>query len=207
MGHFGDEQGEIMTKIVLASGSKARYDVLQDAGFNVKVLYPMVDERKVSMTEPRELVLHLAEMKLKYVLDHRMDEVGGLPVISADTVGRLDSEMLLKPKNRQDAHDILMRSKGRWHEVITGFSVYYSGGNERGISVTRVLMRDYSEGEIDRYLDTGEYEGKAGAYAIQGRGGLLVERVDGCSFNVMGLPLSRIWEALMRLGAVFDRTG
>ena len=193
-----------MEKIVLASGSAARLEVLRKAGFGVKVLHPDIDERKVSISEPMELVRILAKMKLDYVTEHMKDEIAGLPVISADTLGWHREKMLFKPEGRVDARAILMSLGGDWHEVITGFSVYYSGRSESGISVTRVLMRDYSEEELVRYLDTGEYEGKAGAYAIQGRGGLLVERVEGCFFNVMGLPLSRVWEAMIRLGAFFD---
>jgi len=192
----------MMGKIVLASGSRARLEVLRKAGFDVKVLLPDIDERKVSISEPRELVRTLARMKLDYVTEHMKDAIDGLPLISADTLGWYHGEILFKPKDRTDARNILMALGGDWHEVITGFSVYYSGRIESGISVTRVLMRDYSEEELVRYLDTGEYEGKAGAYAIQGRGGLLVESVKGCFFNVMGLPLSRIWEAMIRLGAV-----
>ena len=187
-------------KIVLASGSAARYEVLTNTGFNVKIIIPGIDETKSGLSSPREKVLHLARMKAAHVMENHADEIGDLPLLAADTLGDLDGTTLAKPRDREDAFRILTALKGRCHKVITGFSLHYNGRVQNDISVTNVFMRSYSAEEINFYLDSGEYENKAGAYAIQGKGGLLVARVEGCYFNVMGLPLSRIWEALAKLG-------
>ena len=189
-----------MLNIVLASGSAARYEVLTNAGFTVKVLVPGIDEKNSGLSSPADKVLYLARLKAAHVIENHADEIGDSPLLAADTLGDLDGIALAKPMDRQDAFRILSELRGRCHEVITGFSLHYRGRVRNDIAVTNVFMRPYSDREIESYLDSGEYAKKAGAYAIQGRGGLLVARIEGCYFNVMGLPLSRIWEALVKLG-------
>ncbi len=189
-----------MGKIVLASGSPARYEVLKNAGFDVKILVPGIDENNTEMSSPEEMVLHLARLKAAHVLENHADEIGDRPLLAADTLGDLDGTTLKKPVDRLDAFGILSALSGRCHKVITGFSVHYKGLVQNDTAVTNVFMRPYSDAEINFYLDSGEYKNKAGAYAIQGKGGLLVERIEGCYFNVMGLPLSKVWEALAKLG-------
>ena len=189
-----------MIQIVLASGSPARYQVLKNAGFQIKVLIPGIDEKIMGRMSPDELVLNLARMKAAHVLEKHGDEIGDRPLLAADTLGDLDGMTLKKPVDREDAFRTLAAMRGRCHKVITGFSFHYRGLVQNDICVTNVFMRSYSDDEINFYLDSGEWENKAGAYAIQGKGGLLVERIDGCYFNVMGLPLSKVWEALAKLG-------
>ena len=193
-----------MIKVALASGSKARFDVLRNAGFTVEILVPGIDERETEMSSPEELTRRLADMKIEHVIETYPDKIKGLPVIAADTLGEIDGKLLFKPVDADDARNILKMLSGRWHRVITGFAVHYNGKREKGTAVTRVLMRDYSQDEIEWYLDSGEYMNKAGAYGIQGKGGVLVERIEGCCFNVMGLPLSKIWNALWKLNVILE---
>ena len=191
-----------MIKVALASGSKARFDVLRNAGFTVEILVPGIDEREIEISSPEKLTRRLADMKIEHVIETFSEKIEGLPVVAADTVGEMDGKLLLKPVDADDARNILKMLSGRWHRVITGFAVHYNGKREKGTAVTRVLMRDYSQDEIEWYLDSGEHMNKAGAYGIQGKGGVLVERIEGCFFNVMGLPLSNIWNALWRLNVI-----
>ncbi len=191
-------------KIVLASGSPGRYEVLVRAGFEVTVVVPDVDERSIDVEGTEELVLALAAMKGEAAISRAgISEVGN-PLVAADTVGLMETDdgvrLLLKPLDREDARGMLSQLRGGWHEFVTGYIVRYDGRSVSGTSTTRVLMRAFSDEELEWYLDTGEWRGKAGAYAIQGAGGVLVERVDGDYFNVMGLPLSKVWEALAELG-------
>lgn len=190
-----------MSKLVLASGSRARLDVLRNAGFTVEILVPGINERETGILSPERLTRRLADMKIEHVIETYPDKLKGLPAIAADTVGEMDGKLLLKPVDADDARNMLKMLGGRWHRVITGFAVHHNGQIEKGTAVTRVLMRDYSQDEIGWYIDSGEYRNKAGAYAIQGKGGVLVERIEGCCFNVMGLPLAKIWNALWKLGA------
>jgi len=190
-----------MVKVVLASGSKARLDVLLNAGFTVETLVPGIDERETVMSSPEKLTRRLADMKIEHVIETYPERIKGLPVIAADTLGEIDGKLLFKPTDEDDARNMLKMLSGRWHRVVTGFAVHYDGKMERGTAVTRVLMRRYSKDEIEWYIDSGEYYNKAGAYAVQGKGGVLVECIEGCCFNVMGLPLSMIWNALWKLGA------
>jgi len=190
----------MMGKIVLASGSRARFEVLQKAGFDVKILVPGIDEENSGMSSPRDKVLVLACMKAAHVMENHADEIGDLPLLAADTLGDLDGATIKKPRDRADAFRILSSLWGRSHNVITGFSLHYKGRVHNDIAVTKVFMRSYSDQEINFYLDSGEYVNKAGAYAIQGMGALLVDRIEGCYFNVMGLPLSKVWDALVKMG-------
>ena len=196
-------------KIVLASGSPGRYEVLVRAGFEVTVVVPNVDERSIEVEGTEEdLVLALAAMKGEAAISKAGISELSNPLVAADTVGVMKTDdggrkLLLKPRDRKDARGMLSQLRGCWHEFITGYVVWYHGRSVSDTSTTRVLMRAFSDEELEWYMGTGEWKGKAGAYAIQGAGGVLVERVDGDYFNVMGLPLSRVWEALVELGVGF----
>ena len=128
-------------------------------------------------------------------------------VLGADTLVVLDGRVFGKPGSLDEARGTLRALRGRAHEVVTGVALVDTGaGREAGDAVrTGVLMRDYADAEIDRYVETGEPADKAGAYAVQGAGARLVERVDGCYTNVVGLPLGTTARLLRRFGlAVLD---
>ena len=122
-------------------------------------------------------------------------------VIGADTVVYARGAILGKPLNREDARTMLRRLSGRWHEVITGVCVYDcgTGRSVSGHSRSRVHFRRLSAADIEWYLSTGEYQDKAGAYAIQGYASLFVDRIEGCYFNIVGFPVSTFYALCRRL--------
>ena len=129
-------------------------------------------------------------------------------VLAADTSIIFNQRIIGKPKGKEDARQILQLLSGHSHQVVSGVAVIVNNSRELSdSSITRVWLRDISSEEIQWYLDTKEGIGKAGAYAIQGKGGMFVERIDGCYFNVVGLPLSLTVKLLERAGLdMFGKT-
>jgi len=188
-----------MMKLILASSSPRRAEVLADAGFTFEVVAARVDESRRTGEQAEAYVRRLAEAKARAV-------AGGVSppaiVIAADTVVVMDGEVLGKPVSAEDAGRMLRRLSGRTHQVLTGLAVLkIPGGAARvEIETTRVTFAPLTEAEIEAYVASGEPLDKAGAYAIQGRGGRLVARVEGCYFNVVGLPLARLYRILREMG-------
>jgi len=188
-----------MMKLILASSSPRRAEVLADAGFTFEVVAARVDESRRAGEQAEAYVRRLAEAKARAV-------AGGVSppaiVIAADTVVVMDGEVLGKPASAEDAGRMLRRLSGRTHQVLTGLAVLkIPGGAARvEIETTRVTFAPLTEAEIEAYVASGEPLDKAGAYAIQGRGGRFVARVEGCYFNVVGLPLARLYRILREMG-------
>lgn len=185
--------------LVLASSSPRRRELLTMIGARFELELPRVDESAFSaITAPDQLVMRLAEAKAQEVAARRPDDV----VIGADTVVVLDGQILGKPKDREEARRMLRQLSGRTHQVWTGLAVVHraSGRVEVAAERTDVTFRELSQDEIDRYARLGEGLDKAGAYAVQGVGALFVERLEGCYFNVVGLPLARLHSLLARFG-------
>ena len=186
-------------KIILASASPRRAEILHDAGIPFTVLSAAIDESPMPGEPPQDLVLRLANTKAELVAARA---VGPAIVIAADTEVVLDGQFLGKPRTSDDARHMLTRLSGRTHSVITGMSLIRLPDAERRsfVETTLVQFTDIPEEEITRYLATGEAFDKAGSYGIQGRAGRYVPRIEGCYFNIVGLPLSRLCEALAELG-------
>lgn len=163
------------------------------------VLSSAVDETPLPEETPQQLVQRLADAKAELVAART---VGPAIVIAADTVVTLDGNILGKPKSTEDARRMLEQLSGRTHAVLTGVSVIRLPDMERRQFVESTLVHfDQILGEeILRYLATEEPYDKAGAYAIQGRAGRYIPRIEGCYFNVVGLPLSRVFTAIQELG-------
>jgi septum formation protein len=183
--------------IVLASASPRRRFLLDLVGFDFEVVPPEVDEEEHADEDPVTHVHRLAEMKARSV-------AGGLKeglVMGADTIVLLDGDILEKPRDEQEAFEMLSRLAGVWHVVYTGLAVVdaATGAGAVGHETTRVRIRDMSPGEIRAYIGTGEPMDKAGSYGIQGYGAAIVEAVEGCYFNVVGLPLVRLLRLLREL--------
>lgn len=184
-----------MPELVLASGSPRRRELLAFLGVDFIVHPAEIDEEKVDAATPAELAERLAWLKSRQVADRLRRGI----VLAADTVVVLESgEILGKPAGPEEAAAMLRRLSGNTHEVITGVAIIDGVSDRQQIfhEVTKVMFRELSEAEIQRYVATGEPLDKAGAYGIQRRGALLVRRVEGCYFNVVGLPLARVGEAL-----------
>jgi nucleoside triphosphate pyrophosphatase len=186
-------------KLILASASPRRAEILRNAGFAFAVLSSAVDETPIPGESPQELALRLATAKAQLVAARA---VGPAIVIAADTVVVLEGTVLGKPRTTEDARQMLEKLSGRTHSVVTGVTLIRLPDAERRqfVEVTQVYFASISSEEILRYLSSGEPFDKAGAYAIQGIAGRHIPRIDGCYFNVVGLPLARLYRALLELG-------
>lgn len=190
----------VQREIILASASPRRRELLGHLGLEFRVAPSDVDETPLvqAMRDPERLVAALAEAKAMPVA--RMHP--GALVIGADTIVVLDGEILGKPVDARQARAMLERLAGRTHRVYTGVAIVEGGSGraEVGVESTAVTFGPMTPETIERYVRTGEPLDKAGAYGIQGLGATLVERVEGCYFNVVGLPLFRLARMLEAFG-------
>jgi len=186
-------------KLILASSSPRRAEILANAGLPFSVLSSAVDESPYPGEGPAALVQRLANAKADLVTARA---VGPAIVLAADTVVVLDDRILGKPSSIEDARHMLQQLSGRTHSVLTGVVLIRLPDGERRqfIESTLVHFRPITGEEISSYLATEEPLDKAGAYAIQGRAGRYIPRIEGCYFNVVGLPLSRVLTELQGLG-------
>jgi septum formation protein len=186
-------------KLILASASARRAEILRDAGFAFTVMSSAVDETPIPGESPHDLVQRLAEAKAELVAARA---VGPAIILAADTEVILDDHIFGKPRSAEDARRMLRKLSGRTHSVATGVALIRLPDGERSgfVESTLVHFAPLSEEEIDRYLATDEPFDKAGSYAIQGRAGRYIPRVEGCYFNIVGLPLARVTQALGQLG-------
>lgn len=174
-------------RIVLASASPRRRELLSGLGIDYEIIIPDVDEESVVASSPAALAEARALLKAQAAANMIDDGIA----IGADTIVVCDGHVLGKPRDEADAVHLLETLSGRTHVVITGVSVCQAGGAslvER--AETEVTFRPLEREEIERYVATGEPMDKAGAYGIQGKGALLVEQIVGDYFNVVGLPLT-----------------
>ncbi len=183
------------TTVVLASGSPRRREILEQIGLDFSVMVSHADETIPEGTEPYYAVQTLAFLKAADVAKGADESA---IVIGADTVVVVDDEILGKPKDAEDAKGMLRLLSGRSHSVLTGVAVVRrSDGKSVSLTVeTKVHFRKLSEMEIASYVATGEPLDKAGAYGVQGLGGLFVDKIEGDYYNVVGLPLSRLGRLL-----------
>jgi len=184
--------------IILASGSPRRRDLLRQLGVRFVVVALPGDEAGCGDLPPAERVVALALQKAEGVSRLFHERI----VLAADTVVVLGGEILGKPSDVDSARQMLRRLSGRVHQVYTGVAVVRGEKNLRlsGVAQTRVKFRRLGHEDIEGYLRTGEPFDKAGAYAIQGRGAVLVERVEGDYSNVVGLPLALVSDLLRQAG-------
>lgn len=180
---------------ILASSSPRRFELLRQIGLSFQSISPSVDE-STDASDPMEIVSILSARKAAVVSERNPLSV----VIAADTVVAVDDTVLGKPKNEADAARMLRFLSGRSHEVYTGITVVYQGRTETAICRTEVFFRPLTDAEILAYLRTGEPLDKAGSYGIQGKGAVFVERIDGDYSNVVGLPLSLLYDLLKEFG-------
>jgi septum formation protein len=186
-------------KLILASASIRRAEILHEAGFSFAVLSSAIDETPYPGESAHDLVQRLAFAKAEPVAARA---VGPAIVIGADTEVTLEGHIFGKPRSTDDARHMLEKLSGRTHAVVTGVALIRLPDAERltFVESTLVQFNLLSAEEISRYLATGEPHDKAGGYAIQGRAGRYIPRIEGCYFNVVGLPLARLQHALTSLG-------
>ena len=189
-------------KMILASASPRRAEILRNAGIQFEVRATDVDESRLADEAPGDYIRRLALAKALSAAAEYRDTGQEALILSADTVVVVDADVLGKPVSQDDARSMLQRLSGRVHEVHTGLALLRSSGAEQRVveEITRVHFAPLTDREIEDYIATGEPFDKAGAYGIQGKGGRYVTRIEGCYFNVMGLPLARLWSLLREVG-------
>ncbi len=188
-------------KLILASGSPRRLELLRRIGVRVEVSPPAVDETPDRKEPAESLVRRLALSKSLSVADRFRGGVDRT-VLAADTVVVMDGRILGKPAGREEAEEMLRTLSGAEHRVITGMAACRTRSHAQAITArtTRVRFRPLPDRWLAWYLATGEPVGKAGAYAIQGAGSLLVEAIHGSWSNVVGLPVESLPDLMSRLG-------
>ncbi|MCA1606160.1 MAG: Maf family protein [Acidobacteria bacterium] len=182
-------------KLILASKSPRRAEILRAVGWEFEAIAADIDESRYPSEDAVSYVERLAKTKAETVARKHPE---GL-VLGADTVVVIDEEILGQPRDDEDARCMLRLLNSQWHEVLTGVALVCAGQEPEFVvahETTRVRFCEMSTDEIDRYVSTGEPRGKAGAYAIQGRGALFIAGIEGDYFNVVGLPVRLVYELI-----------
>ncbi len=202
-----------MSQIILASASPRRKELLEQIGLEFEIC-PAKGEEVITKTIPEEVVMELSKHKAEevaamvssYSQEHKdITTPSDILVIGADTVVAYDGEILGKPQDEADAKRMLRILSGNTHSVFTGVTLVLIDKSGRAGEIvffekTDVKMHEMTEQEIDRYVVTGEPMDKAGSYGIQGKCAIYIEKIDGDYNNVVGLPITRIYQELKRIG-------
>jgi septum formation protein len=188
-------------KLILASRSPRRAEILTAAGWEFEAIAADIDETRLADEDALSYVQRLAQTKAKKIATQH--HANGL-VLGADTVVIIDGEILGQPRDDEDARRMLRLLSGSWHEVLTGVALIRTGENAAEVidhQRTRVRFAEMSAEQIDWYVATGEPQGKAGAYGIQGKAALFITGIEGDYFNVVGLPVRLVFEMVQRIGS------
>lgn len=181
-----------LPKIVLASGSPRRVEIMESVGWEFTKSVPDVDESEIQGETPENYVLRLARTKAEKVAEG----FEGRIVLGADTTVVIDNRILGKPVDLADAKRMLEMLSGSWHEVLTGVAVVKNGETATGLQRTRVKFADMTPAEIDFLAEEGDPLDKAGAYAVQAQAALFIEGIEGDYWNVVGLPVSLVYRLI-----------
>lgn len=183
--------------MILASNSKRRQEILRDMGFKFKVLTADIEEIS-DKKEISEMILDIAEKKLDKIAKENVNDF----VLAADTVVELEGRIFGKPKSREEAESFLKTLSGKTHKVITAYVFKNISKNIfiKDVVISKVKFYDLDDETINWYLDTSEPFDKAGAYGIQGQGRVLVEKIEGDYFAIMGFPVSNFLKNLRKNG-------
>ncbi len=196
MDHCDSSCGFCAMRLVLASSSPRRKEILRKIGFTFEVFYPSVKE-SLNFSDLEESLKNLARRKAKQAKKYFPESL----IISADTIVLFKGRVLGKPSGEKEAFETLRMLSGQWHEVISALCLILPEGKEKtGVEKSRVKFRSLSDEEIKSYLNSGEPFDKAGAYGIQGKASLFVEKIEGCYFNVVGFPLGLFVKLLLEAG-------
>lgn len=183
--------------LILASASPRRCEILNTFSIPFEVVSHSFDERCIPWNNSEHTYAQeLALAKAQNVAAHYPTRT----VIAADTIVYIDGQLLNKPKTRAEAASMLRQLSGKWHKVITGISVISSGSVQTRSDETRVFITPLTDHQIDSYLQLNIWSDKAGGYAIQGSGAIFVQRIEGCYYNVIGLPVVPLSTMLSTIG-------
>ncbi|MEA1986918.1 MAG: Maf family protein [Candidatus Marinimicrobia bacterium] len=188
---------QINFKIILASKSPRRIEILNQLGLDFQTLPSSFDETTITETNPIEFVKKASLGKAKIISEKRNNSL----VIGADTIVVLNNQIIGKPKSKDDAINILQKLSNNTHKVITGFSLLNQNKNIKIVDydITKVTFRKLEKSEIEEYISEYKPFDKAGAYGIQDLKAMLVKKIDGDYFNVLGFPISKFYETLIQI--------
>ncbi len=190
--------------LVLASGSPRRLSLLGQIGLEPDIVHPAdIDEAPAPQEQPRELACRLAQQKCDAVAAHFERQGTNAVILAADTVVACGRRVLPKAEDVQEARDCLSLLSGRAHRVYTGVSVAHGSDRWTRIVETRVIFGRIGARQLENYLQSGEWQGKAGAYGIQGKAAVFVKSINGSYSNVVGLPLRETAHLLEAAGLSF----
>jgi septum formation protein len=178
-----------LPRIILASGSPRRAEILTSVGWGFTKDVPDIDESELPGEPPDSYVQRLAQEKAEAVAFRHPGEI----VLGADTTVVIDGEIIAKPVDIADAKRMIRLLSGRWHEVLTGVAVVRNGDSNIGLQRTRVKFAEMTPPEVDFLAENGDPLDKAGAYAVQAQAALFIEGIEGDYWNVVGLPISLVY--------------
>lgn len=187
--------------LILASSSPRRRDFLNNMGVQYQIIKPRIDETALEGEEPSVYVARMANTKAQVIAQEHPQDV----VLAADTIVVVGSEILGKPKDREDAKRILRTLSGKTHQVMTAVCIRKDQEIRQFTQVTNVTFAALDEELIATYVASGECDDKSGAYAVQGIGAMLIEKVEGSVSSVVGLPICQVRQILSEFG-IFPRT-
>ena len=185
-------------KIILASGSPRRKELLKSLGIEFEIIKPNADEKILNDESPENLCKRLAELKANSI------NISNKIILAADTIVVIENEILGKPKNRDDAFRMLNLLQGREHKVLTGIALRENNKLISDVEISCVKFRELNQAQIKAYISSGECDDKAGAYAVQGLGSLLIEYIKGDYYNVVGLPLCKFGKMLSNFNITLE---
>jgi septum formation protein len=188
--------------LVLASASPRRRELLEQLGLTLQVTPADIDETPLPGERPTEYVRRVASAKCDAVAAMRATDLPALPTLGADTIVIVDDQIFGQPRDEDDARRMLLALAGRRHDVTTAYRVSFGGRTLDRAVTTTVSFRSLQPAEVDAYLACGEWKGKAGGYAVQGRAGAFVSELRGSHTNVIGLPLAEVLADLQALQAL-----
>jgi septum formation protein len=181
-----------LTKLILASGSPRRSEILNSVGWDFEKIVADIDESEIDGESPENYVQRLAQEKAEFVAKNHPNRT----VLGADTTVVINNQILGKPLDTEDARRMLRLLSGNWHEVLTGVAVVKNDKTNVGIQRTKVKFVSMNEAEIDYLVTFGEPLDKAGAYAVQAQAALFIEGIEGDYWNVVGLPISLVYRLM-----------
>ena len=186
-------------RLVLASASPRRCEILKNAGYSFEICPADIDENITENLKPSGVVGTLSKQKAKAVFE-KIENKQDVAVLGSDTIVALNGQILGKPKNEEEAFSMLRQLSGKTHEVYTGVCIVTSSCTQSFFDCTAVEFQGLSDDQIRAYISTGEPMDKAGAYGIQGKGCVLIKGINGDFFSVMGLPIAKTAKMLKDIG-------
>lgn len=192
-----------LPKLVLASGSPRRAEIMRSVGWDFIKDVPDIDESERAGESPEDYVQRLAREKVEAISVSHQDEI----VLGADTTVVIDGEIIGKPVDVADARRMIGLLSGNWHEVLTGVAIVRDGRSSVGLQRTKVKFASLNDDEIDFLVEKGDPLDKAGAYAVQAQAALFIEAIEGDYWNVVGLPISLVYRMIREASRSVSRSG